>query len=137
MAEGVTRTLGLVRWVPLAASFAVQLRIYESDSEGERKVETGRPEAAAQAELVRDVFGNPFRPTPAVDDAWLAWNHGIIDKMARVIYDERAFDRMPVLGDALEEAGCADADILGHCRQASPHTRGCWLIDLLTGKGEG
>jgi hypothetical protein len=50
------------------------------------------------------------------------------------IYDGRAFDRLPVLADALEEAGCQDADLLGHCRGAGPHVRGCWPVDLILGK---
>ena len=54
--------------------------------------------------------------------------------LARTIYEERAFDGMPVLSDALEEAGCNDADILDHCRQAGPHVRGCWVVDLILGK---
>jgi hypothetical protein len=49
-------------------------------------------------------------------------------------YDARAFDRLPLLADALEEAGCADADILAHCRSGGGHLRGCWVVDLLLGK---
>jgi hypothetical protein len=55
-------------------------------------------------------------------------------KLAQAVYDERAYDRLPVLADALEDAGCHDADILTHCRGPGPHVRGCWLIDLLLGK---
>ncbi len=91
-------------------------------------------ERTAQAILLRDIFGNPFRPMPEVDPAWLAWDGGVVPAMALGIYDELAFDHMPVLGDALEEAGCTDAEILGHCRGQGPHARGCWLIDLLLGK---
>jgi hypothetical protein len=54
--------------------------------------------------------------------------------MAQAIYDERAFDRMPILADALEEAGCPDQDFLGHCQSGGEHVRGCWVIDLLLGK---
>jgi hypothetical protein len=91
-------------------------------------------EAAAQASLVRCVFGNPFRPA-AIDPALLGWDGGTVVKIARGIYDERAFDRLPVLGDALEDAGCADADVLAHCRQPGPHAIGCWVIDSLLGRG--
>jgi hypothetical protein len=83
--------------------------------------------------LLRDIFGNPFRPV-AINPAWLAWNDGAVQKIAQAIYDERAFDRMPILAEALEEAGCHDPDILGHCRQPGLHVRGCWLVDLLLGK---
>jgi hypothetical protein len=54
--------------------------------------------------------------------------------MGGAIYDERAFDRLPVLADALEDAGCADADLLGHLRGPGPHVRGCWAVDLILGK---
>jgi hypothetical protein len=91
-----------------------------------------RPDEALldRAALVRDVFGNLFRPV-AVDPAWLAWNDGTLVRLARALYDEGAFDRLPVLADALEEAGCTDPDILSHCRAPAAHVRGCWLLDLL------
>jgi hypothetical protein len=54
--------------------------------------------------------------------------------MARKMYDSRDFSDMPVLADALEEAGCQDADILVHLRGPEPHVRGCWVVDLLLGK---
>ena len=54
--------------------------------------------------------------------------------MAQLIYDDRAFDRLPLLADALEDAGCTDADILAHCRNGGEHVRGCWVVDLLLGK---
>ena len=92
-----------------------------------------RGERKAQATLLRDILGNPFHPT-AVDPAWLAWNAGTIVSLAQAIYDDRAFDRLPILADALEEAGCDDPDILAHCRQPSVHVRGCWVVDLLLGK---
>lgn len=86
------------------------------------------------ADLLRCVFGNPFRPA-RFDPAWLAWNDGIIPKLAQAIYDERAYDRLPILGDALEEAGCADDRVLSHLRGPGPHGRGCWVVDLVLGKG--
>jgi hypothetical protein len=92
----------------------------------------GVEEASAQADLLRDVF-NPFHPG-VIDTSWLAWNDGTVAKLAHSIYAERAFDRMPILADALEDAGCLDAEVLGHCRQPGPHVRGCWLVDLLTGR---
>jgi len=87
-----------------------------------------------QALILRDIFGNPFRKMPAVETAWLAWKSGTIPKLAQAIYDERAFDRMPILADTLQEAGWTDADILSHCGQPGPHVRGCWVLDLVLGK---
>ena len=84
-------------------------------------------------DFLREIFGNPFRWT-LIDPGWLAWNDGTVPKLAHAIYDERAFDRMPILADALEDAGCNDADILRHCREPGEHVRGCWVIDLLLGK---
>jgi hypothetical protein len=84
-------------------------------------------------DILREVFGNPFRWT-VVDPAWLACNDRAVLRLAEGIYAERAFDRMPILGDALEEAGCADADVLRHCRQSDGHVRGCWVLDLLLAK---
>jgi hypothetical protein len=80
--------------------------------------------------LLRDLFGNPYRPV-AIDPGWLAWNGGTARKLAQAIYEERAFDRMPILADALEDAGCTDPDLLAHCRGPGPHVRGCWAVDLL------
>jgi hypothetical protein len=57
-----------------------------------------------------------------------------VRKIVKAIYDERAFERMPILADALEDAGCDDQDILNHCRQSGEHVRGCWVLDLLLGK---
>jgi hypothetical protein len=85
------------------------------------------------AMLIRDIFGNPFRPV-TIDPSWAAWADGTVRTLAEAIYAERAFDRMPVLGDALEEAGCDNEDILRHCREQRDHVRGCWVLDLLTGR---
>jgi hypothetical protein len=84
--------------------------------------------------LVNDIFGNPFRPPPTIDPAWLTWNDGAIVKFAQEIYDQRAFERMAELAEMLEKAGCKDKDMLEHCRQGEAHVRGCWVVDLLLGK---
>jgi hypothetical protein len=93
-----------------------------------------RAEYAAQCALLRDVFGNPFRTPPAVGPRVLAWSGGTIAKLTQGIYQEGAFDRLTVLADALEDAGCKDPEILAHCRGPGPHARGCWVVDLLFGK---
>jgi hypothetical protein len=90
-------------------------------------------ELDAQTALLCDLFGNLFRPT-AIDPTILRWNNGTIPKLAHAIYDERAFDRLPILGDALEEAGCTSEELLAHCRAGGGHVRGCWAVDLLLGK---
>lgn len=84
------------------------------------------------ADIGRHVFGNPFRP-PEIEPAMLSWKNETLAKMARMIYDERRFTDMPLLADALEEAGCVDTTVLNHCREPGEHARGCWVVDLLLG----
>ena len=91
---------------------------------------TGREGYPEQCEIVRDIFGNPFRPA-ALEPHWLT---ATVRDLAGAIYAERAYDRLPILADALEDAGCDDADILAHCRGDGPHVRGCWALDLILGK---
>jgi hypothetical protein len=94
-----------------------------------------REELATQAALLREVVGPlPFRKVER-QDPWLAWRDGWIPDLAREIFLEQHFEGVPVLGDALEEAGCTDAAILRHCHEAGPHVRGCWVVDLLLGQG--
>jgi hypothetical protein len=83
-----------------------------------------------QCSLLRDIIGNPFRPV-AVDPAWRTPRTIAV---AQAIYDERCFDDLPILADALEEAGCTSADLLAHLRGPGPHVRGCWAVDLVLGK---
>jgi hypothetical protein len=66
-----------------------------------------------------------------VDPNWLTWNGGTVVRLAQAIADKCAFDGLPALADALEEAGCQEAAILAHCRQPGPHGERCWLIDLI------
>ena len=86
-----------------------------------------------QVALIREVIGNPFRDYP-LDPLWLAWEGGTVVQFARGIYEDRAFDRMPILGDALEEAGCTHEAVLEHCRSGDEHLRGCWVLDSVLGK---
>ena len=90
-------------------------------------------EKRVQTNLLRDIFGNLFHST-ALDPSWLTWNGGKISNIAKAIFEKRAFDRLPFLADALQEAGCDNEDILNHCRQPGVHVRGCWVVDLLLGK---
>jgi hypothetical protein len=89
--------------------------------------------AADQAELLREVMHGRRRP-PDLRAFWNALHDDAVRGIARAIYDDHAFDRLPILGDALLDAGCDDASMLEHCREPGPHVRGCWLVDLLTGR---
>jgi hypothetical protein len=88
-------------------------------------------ERRSQADLLRDVFGSVPIVARPIDNVWLTET---ITNLASMIYGNRAFDRMPELADALEDAGCTAADVLAHCRSQGPHVRGCWVMDLLLGK---
>jgi hypothetical protein len=89
-------------------------------------------EQKAQAGLLGDLFGPlPFRPV-LFDPSWRTAK---VLSLAQGIYEERAFERLHVLADALQEAGCTDADTLGHCRKGGEHVRGCWALDLILSKG--
>jgi hypothetical protein len=95
----------------------------------------GRIELRRLADCLRDIAGTPFEVIQPIDPGWLLANSGNVGKMAQVIYDERRFHAMPILADALEDAGCSMPSLLAHCRQRGQHWRGCWVLDLLTGKG--
>ena len=86
-------------------------------------------------EVLRDLFGHRFY-RPKIDPLWLTWNGATIPKLVRAIDDQEAFSRLPILADALEEAGCINAAILNHCRKPARHYRGCWVIDGILGKSE-
>ena len=87
-------------------------------------------EKEAQCRMLRCVVGNPFRPVRP-RPSWLTWHGGTVVRLAEQVYHGRRTGDLPVLADALEEAGCDNADILEHCRGPGPHARGCWLLDLL------
>lgn len=98
-----------------------------------RAAEVRLVDGVTRSRLLRDLFGNPFRPI-SIDPTWLTWKDGAVVKVARAIYEERIYDRLPLLADALENAGCHDMNILSHCWEIGPHVQGCWVIDLLLGK---
>lgn len=80
--------------------------------------------------LVHDIFGNPFRPVTFAPE----WRTDTAVSLARGMYESRDFSAMPILADALQDAGCDSDDVLNHCRGDGPHVRGCWVVDLLLGK---
>ena len=82
------------------------------------------------AATIRDIFGNPFRPV-AFDPSWRT---STVIALARQIYASGDFSAMPILADALQDAGCNSPDVLDHCRSSEPHARGCWCLDLLLGE---
>jgi hypothetical protein len=117
---------------PEAPRFLENARFYDlSFKEIQRvEVEADAQHNATQSNVLRDIFGNPFGPV-ALDPRWLT--SSVLD-LARSIYDERAFERLPILADALMDAVCDNDDLLSHCRSEGTHVRGCWVVDLILGK---
>jgi hypothetical protein len=123
----------VVRGAPEGAIAAAVRAALEAATEwGDTKWATQAAGAAVRAALLRELVGNPFRP-PELDPAWLEWRGRTVLRIAQAIYDESRFEELPVLADALEEAGCTDADLLAHCR-GGEHFRGCWVVDLILSK---
>jgi hypothetical protein len=83
--------------------------------------------------ILRDLFDHLFYPR-AIEPLWLRLNDALVLRLAEVIYRDHAFEQLPILGDALEDAGCADRVLLDHCRSGAEHYRGCFVVDLLLRK---
>jgi hypothetical protein len=127
LVSGVSVAAG-VEWQQGRAELAAHNMIL-----GMRGLESRRAaaqEKEAQADILRDIFANPFRPT-TINPDWLTPN---VVTLAQTIYDERTFDGLPAIADALIDAGCDNQDVLEHCRSEGPHVRGCWVVDVVLGK---
>jgi hypothetical protein len=123
-------------YMDVAASAVIAL-VPKSDQEKppDEAVHQRFAERMLQCSWLRDLTGPLLFREVHCEPAWLDWNGGAVGRLAQVIYEDNVFARLPVLADALEEAGCTDAAILAHCRQPAEHVRGCWVLDLLLGKG--
>jgi hypothetical protein len=84
-------------------------------------------ERAAECITIRDIFGDPFKPTPFAP----SWRTDTVVTLARQQYETRDFSLMPIMGDALQDAGCEEESILNHCRSPGVHVRGCFVVDLV------
>jgi hypothetical protein len=105
-----------------------------ADWHDQRLVAKMRLEFNVHSWLLRELFGPlPFRPVN-LPLPILTWNDRTVPRIAEGIYAERAFGRLPILHDALLDAGCADEALLAHCRKPEGHVRGCWALDLILGK---
>lgn len=89
-----------------------------------------KAEVSAQIGLLYEICGNPWHPVEFAPE----WITSAVMALASQMYESRDFSPMPILADALQDAGCDDADVLEHCRGAGPHARGCWVVDLILGK---
>ncbi|VTR91971.1 Uncharacterized protein OS=Sorangium cellulosum (strain So ce56) GN=sce5710 PE=4 SV=1 [Gemmata massiliana] len=136
----VSRKYGdsLQRAAAAAAAYSSQRFICDNDrSNAMGAVAEAFPKAArrtveqcAQAQIIRDIFGNPFRPVIFSPD----WRTPTATTLASQMYESRDFGAMPILADALQDAGCDSDDVLNHCCGSGPHVRGCWVVDLVLGK---
>ena len=112
------------------------------EAEHNKQCELGAAaEREVQVVLLRDIFGNSFRPSPPLSPAVLTWNDATVRRIAEGIYDERRMpegtldnSRLAILHDALLDAGCDNEELLTHLRSEGPHIRGCWALDQLLGK---
>lgn len=111
-------------WVQLAVRCVNE----EPRARREEVTKNNRPLAAA---VLRDLVPNPFLSLEWKPD----WFTSTVRDLARTIYDTREFTAMPILADAMQDAGCDDEQILTHCRANKPHARGCWVVDTILGKG--
>jgi hypothetical protein len=103
---------------------------HREDSRARAEDQARCEERAAQAGLIRDIFGNPFCPVEFDRN----WRTPAVLSVAAGIYEDRAFKRLPILADALEDAGCANSEVLKHLRDPGPHVPGCWVVDLVLGR---
>jgi hypothetical protein len=108
-----------------------EFHLSEAVREAMRAIGSGESEQAALVALIRDIFGNPFRPPV---EFFPEWRTDTVIAIARTMYASRDFSGMPILADALQDAGCDSEDILTHCRGGGPHVRGCWVVDLVLEK---
>jgi hypothetical protein len=114
----------------LAAGCAAKAGIQGNEGY-ERYAQAEVAERAAEADLLRDIFGNPFRPAPVFDSSWRT---SPVIALANEIYEHKAFDQLPALAELLQGSGCANQELLDHLGHPAIHVRGCWALDAALGK---
>jgi hypothetical protein len=138
--ENIPQVSSLRAWLPHRAILA-PYAVLRASGCGSPEGIPDPAEEAVQAALLHDIFDNPFRPKHALNPAWVSWQGGIVKNLAEAAYEERSLpdgtfdqERLAVLADALEDAGCENTSLLLHLRSEGPHVRGCWALDLILGK---
>jgi hypothetical protein len=128
---------------PLNVSYLRQDPCCFAQNEGEDIV-NHRDRRSLPGFLLRDIFGNPFRPSPSLSSALVKGEYGLLVDLAQAAYNNRLLpsgyldvSRLSVLADALEDAGCRSTDLIDHLRSPNPHVRGCWAVDALLAHGVG
>jgi hypothetical protein len=123
------RVATTLRIAAIATALSQVEPLNRSDSENRAAFGARQAEENVQAMLLREVFANPFVWRPSLDSVVLAWNNGLVRRLAQVIAVNQCWAELPILADALLDAGCSDEGLLQHCRQPNDHVRGCWAID--------
>jgi hypothetical protein len=118
------------RAYPVGVIWALRARASEAAAAWAHAWDAKGKERAAQAGLLREILGNPFRSV-SLNPAWL---NATVTTLAQALYDGRNFADLPILADALEESGCTSPDLLDHLRGPGPHALGCWALDLALNK---
>ena len=129
----VQAALNCTHWLTNAASFLDNDNPTLSTAAWAAYTRAREAEQRHHVAVLHDLFGDPFDPVD-LDPAVRTWNKGRTVTLARAIYDQHTFERLPELADVLVRAGCADARVLSHCHGPGPHSRGCWVVDALLGK---
>jgi hypothetical protein len=132
-AIAVTDLCGTSPSFPMGEGSAAGISAVAAEARFSRKLSWDTARKRAQrlhCQLLRDIFGNPFRKVKLLKK----WRTSTVVSLAAQIYESRDFSAMPILADALQEAGCDHDDILDHCRGPGLHVRGCWVVDLVLGK---
>ncbi len=134
-------TLIAVNWAAHPAVNALGASGWACNAEASRTRKAIKHFRRRHCKYIGDIFGNPFRPSPLLPAAVLAWNDGTVRRIAEGIYQEHELPagtlnsaRLAILADALIDAGSDDEQLIAHCRNDGPHVRGCWAIDLILGK---
>ncbi len=129
---GIVQEHGNAEAAARAASWVASVNVTEAawQTFEALRAAVGPSEEQEHAAVRRDLFGDPGR-FPLLKPAWIEWNEGYVPDLARSIYDSKDFVQMPLLAEALMEAGCREEYLLAHCHSERPHFKGCWLLDAI------
>ncbi|VTR93498.1 Uncharacterized protein OS=Sorangium cellulosum (strain So ce56) GN=sce5710 PE=4 SV=1 [Gemmata massiliana] len=130
--QNAQRHASIASYHTVTATSLTEIQTYSEDTipDYNARASVELRENGIQATWLRCIFGNPFRPvTPSP-----LWHTSTTVALASQMYESRDFSAMPILADALQDAGCNNEDVLSHCRGPGPHVRGCWVVDLVLGK---
>lgn len=112
---------------------ALERHAHLAGTDDDDRLARSRKEMRRQAQILRELVGNPFRPV-TVPWEWREWHGFCLVRLAREIYESRAYHDIPILGDMLQDAGCTEEALLEHCKSGCMHEHGCWMLDAILGR---